>query len=323
MTLRVRAPMGPRLTRPSRARPLLSVATIACVGACSAPDISTELDTAATFVAQVSEETQGDLLPVAAAELATAQEQRLADGKAIYALDGECDLAELERVGATASACRLDSLAELPTTPSATVVLETLALLNGYFIGLNALLSSEAPERIETNAAALTAALQADGAERIAAFAAISAALDGRDEAPARVLGFLARQQQRAGLRQAIRAADPVIRTLTNASAAYYRAQDTQILAANDALLRASIAVNEAQLAGDIAALRAASVQLQERHAAFVAIEAASPAGQFWRVRDLHAALLDRINRPTSAEAILNLVTELEAVLGAVKEEDT
>lgn len=220
MTLRVRAPMRPRMTRPSRARPWLSVATIACVGACSAPDISTELDAAATFVAQVSEETQGDLLPVAAAELATAQEQRLSAGKAIYALDGECDLAELERVGATASACQLDSLAELPTTPSATVVLETLALLDGYFTGLNALLSSDAPERIETNAAALTAALQADGAERIAAFAAISAALDGQDEAPAQVLGFLARQQQRAGLRRAIRAADPVIRTLTDASAA-------------------------------------------------------------------------------------------------------
>lgn len=94
-------------------------------------------------------------------------------------------------------------------------------------------------------------------------------------------------------------------------------------MAANDALLRASIAVNEAQLAGDIAALRAASVQLQERHAAFVVVEAASSAGQFWRVRDLHAALLDRINRPTSAEAILNLVTELEAVLNALKEEET
>lgn len=300
-------------------RAIVGPVLICAATACTRPDISVEIAAADTLLARLSESTGPTLSAAADLELDMAETDLMQAGLAVLQLEGPCDLTTTEAQGLAETECRLVSAVTLPDAATAHTTIAAIAALRGYIAALAALANSDSPAAVETNAAALTAALGEDGAERIAAFRALSGQLEGREQALATSLGFLARQRQAAGIRRAVRDADPVVDTLVTATVAYFRSVDTEIAPRFEALLEVADRAADPETLSDISRNRAATSDLRVAYAAFRAAEAASPVADLLAFRGLHAALQARLLGRPSAEEILNLVTELQSVLAAIE----
>jgi hypothetical protein len=287
--------------------------------ACTRPDVTAEIAAADTLLTQIDTDLRPALTVAAAAELRAAEMALMMSNQQVVSLEGPCDLGLMEVEVVARLDCRLETAANLPATPNATTTLEILTTLRGYLAGLNALATSKSPAAIQTNAAALTAALSEEGADRIAAFRSLAAVFENRDQALAETLGFVARQRQAAGLRRAIQTAHPLIEELVEGAVAYFRTASTEIDVRHNDLLIASDRVADARIIANPAENRRATDALRAAYAAYRSAEAASPIADLIAFRDLHGALRDRITGATSLDEILALVTELQTVLDAIE----
>lgn len=299
---------------------LITGAAVLCmVTGCTRPDVSLEIAAAHALLAELSESTRPTLTAAAELELHAAETELMRAGLEALSLEGECDLEATETAGAAEIDCRLVSNATLPDTATAHTTLAAISALRGYIASLSVLANSDSPEAVETNAATLAAALNEDGAERIAAFRALSERFEGREQTLAVPLGFLARQRQAEGIRRVVRDADPVVHELVSAAVAYFRNTDVEIAPRFDALLQAADRAADPNTLADMSRNRTATADLRAAHAAFRAAEAASPVTDLLAFRDLHMALYARLSRRPNAEEILDLVTELQEVLAAIE----
>ena len=298
-----------------------SVALMALSTACTQPDVSAEITAASTLLEEVDTRLRPSLEAVAASELATAEAALMQAEQQVISLEGPCDLAALEELMEARLDCRLVNNAVLPDTASATTTLEAITVMRSYLAALKALATSESPAAVQANAEALSAALSKNGAERVAVFRSLATVFEGRDQALAEPLGFLARQRQAAGLRRAVREADSVVAELTAAAVAYYRLEDVEIARRYEELLLAADHADDSGVLADPAANRRATDVLRSAYAAYRAAEAASPVSDFIAFRRLHKALHDRLLGLATPEEALALVTELQTVLTAIEGE--
>ena len=293
------------------------------LASCTVPDVSPEVAEAGTLLAATDARLRPALTPLAANELAAAEEAFMREGKTILALDGTCHYDEARQSGVVVTDCALTEFARPDKgAVNATSTLDALDAMAGYFAALAALASSQSSDEVAARTAGLIDALAAldhdgnpDGLRRAAQGAAT------RKDLVVRTAGFLAARYRIAALRKVVRRADPVFGRMVPVAAAYLDTLPGGLPAAQVRLEDAEEAMALAPTAG-VAAHRAAAVELRAALAAFRAAEAASPANRLLLLRRLHAGLLKRLSGARSAEDLLATLEDIKAIVDLTEKGD-
>jgi hypothetical protein len=292
--------------------------------ACAAPEVAPEIGQASALLAETDKGVRPTLEPIAAAELAAAEDAAMQTGDTVLALDGTCNFAEARDAGNAVTDCVLVEFARPDKGPvNATTVLDALETMDNYFVALAALASSESSDEVAARSAALVDALgQLNQGNRSPALARIAGAATERKDLLVRTAGFLASRYRVAALRKVVRRADPVLGRLVLIAAAYLDQGPDGMPAAQMRLEDAEEEVALASGSGDVARHRRAVAELRAAFASFKAVEASSPANRLYLLRQFHAELLERLSGPQSAEEFLTTIEEIKAIADLANQGD-
>lgn len=296
-------------------RAVLIVAGV--LAACSVPDVQPNVTAAAELLAVTEGTVRPGLEPLAAAELAEAEDAAMRDGRVIVGLDGTCHYDEAREAGEVTTDCSLIAFARPDDgAVNATTTLDALDVMAAYFTALGALASAESSDEVRARTAALMKALGDLGeGNDSAALDRIAAGAKDRAELVTRTAGFLAAQARIAALRRVVRKADPVIARIVAPAAAFLDQQPGNLPDAQDRLDQAEAGYIAAAGSGNVAEHRAAAADLRDAFAAFKRAEAASPANRLLLLRRFHAELLDRLTSGGEPEDLLSVAEEIKAIV--------
>ncbi len=297
-------------------RPALPLAVVLGLAACTVPNVSPGIDAAKTLLSTTDTDLRPKLAPVAAQELARAEQDYVAQGKAIVELLGTCRYEDARTNGMILPDCHLVQSALPDHGPvNATEVLEALDVLSNYFTALAAIASADSSDAVATQTGAVIDALSklgsgsgSSGLAKIAAFAAAN-----KDQAVTSV-GFLAAQYRVAALRRVVRKADPVIDALVQGAVLYLDARPGGLVAAEQNMTRAERAMTTAAVAHDAAGQTRAAQDLRTTFAAFHQAAATDPANRLLLLRKLHGDLLHGLTGPQSAEDYLTTLEQIRKI---------
>lgn len=296
-----------------RSAPILT--SLVAIG-CTSPDLRPGIKEATALLAETDNQIRPMLEPLAAAELAAAEEAAMQRGEIILMLEGSCNYADARDAGQARTDCALVEIARPDKgAVNATTMLDALDAMSAYFVALDALASSESADEVAARTAALMEALtQLDDTSRSPALARIAATAADHKDLVSRSSGFLANQYRIAALRRVVRRADPIFGQLVPIAAAYLDQAPDGMPIAQMRLEAAEENMTLASGAGSVARHRAAAAELRAAFAAFKIAEAKSPANRLILLRKFHADLLDRLTGPQSAEDLLTTIEDIKAI---------
>ena len=284
----------------------------AILAACTTPDLGPGIGEATRLLAATDRELRPVLSPLAAAELAAAEEAAMRRGDLVLGFEGDSDPYAARDEGKVLSECRLVEHARPLDGPvNATQTLLALDTLGAYYAALAALAASNAPDEIAARSAALIDGL--NGLSKDLGSGAF-AGLGARRDLIGRSSGFVANQARTAAIRKVVRKADPVIGDLTALAVAWLDELPGGVPEAQAAFVDARGRLLEATEARNLAAQRDATQSLRKAHAALLKAEAASPANPLLMLRKLHGDLARRLSRPGSADDFLKTLAEIRAI---------
>lgn len=288
--------------------------------ACSVPDLSPNIAEAVQLLADTDRQLRPALTPVAAAELAAAEEAMMRNGQQVLGFGGNCDAIATRAEGGVVSECRLVERALPVTGPvNTTQALRALDVLGGYFAAIGALAAAESSDEVAARSGTLLDALAALGnGGGPDAFVGLGA----RRDLIVRSTSFVAAQYRIAALHRVVRRADPVIGEMTDIAVAWLDDLPGGVPEAQAALLDARDALATATEARNLPAQRSATAELRAAHARFRKAEAESPANRLLLLRKLHAGLRNRLEHPQSAKELLATLEEIKAITELAKKED-
>jgi hypothetical protein len=286
---------------------------------CAAPDMTPAIDEARLLLADTNTSLQPAIAPVAAAELAAAEQAAMAEGKVILDLAGDCDFEVARANGRMVSDCTLVENARPTTGPvNATQVLDAMDALETYFAALGALADARTSAEVGARTKALLDAVgKLDAGKGADGLARIAAAARERSELVGGVAGFVANQARAKALRRVVRRADPVIGRMAEIAAAWLDTQPGNMPAAQEQLLAAQEALI---LASNPAARATAASELRAAFAAFRKAEAASPATRILLLRRMHAAIAAGPSGVDGFEAVLETLEDIRALIDLAEE---
>lgn len=293
-------------------------ALIVLVG-CAAPDMSPAIKEARLLLADTDKSLRPAIAPVAAAELAAAEQAAMAEGKVILDLAGDCDVEVARASGRMVSDCSLIENARPITGPvNATQVLDAMNALDAYFAALAALADARTSAEVGVRTKALLDAVgKLDAGKGSDSLARIAAAAREKSELVGGVAGFVANQARAQALRRVVRRADPVIGRMADIAAAWLDTQPGNLPDAQARLLDAQEALI---LASTPAARAAAARDLRAAFAAFRKAEAVSPATRILLLRRMHAAIAAQPSGIDGFEAVLETLEDIRALIDLAEE---
>lgn len=304
-----------RIACPAPARLPCALAAVASLMGCTTPpELTAQIEDAQMVLADTNQVLEPRLAALAVQELQAAEAAAAQRGDLMIDLTGDCVLASID-LAIDVSDCMVVSNVVPDEGPlNATQTRNAFAALVSYFAVLHDLTTTQAPADIRMQGDAVVAALQefnanarSDTLDRLAADAA------RYGPATAAGLGFLAEQARVAALRRTLRRADPVIEELVRGMQPLLQELGDPIADRRQAVTDTYFAVTEATASNNADALLQATAQLREAVSAMREAEAASLVRRLYLLRDLNAAMLDRLSRRPS-------LTELEQITGQIAE---
>ncbi|MEM1078666.1 MAG: hypothetical protein AAGI09_09090 [Pseudomonadota bacterium] len=294
---------------------ILLVGALLCT-ACTSVAVDEEIKSAKSLLAETSKALEPTLKPAAEAEFAQARGAMIRAGEPIARLENCKD----SNAYLLTPDCRLVSKVVVsPDQPvNATQVRQLLVAMDLYLDGIAQIATSEDSAKINEATSALTASLVGAKTDGLSAFAPLAGVFEGRQDAVASALGFLAEQARISSLKRIVGDADKVWNSELPIAAAYFPESDAMITARSQLLLDEKAA--EALLRrGDEAAYDIAMRALQEDYDAVIKLQRTSPAYAFFLLRRVHGDLAAKLNGNASPQDVLQTLREIEAILTGLK----
>ncbi|WP_147114698.1 hypothetical protein [Tateyamaria sp. syn59] len=291
----------------------------AALAGCTTPDVTSNIETAQTLTRELQKPLQASLAQRAAADRQAAEEALIARNKAVLDLSG-CDPLDDIDPDAQMPDCRLISFAD-PTLGdvNAYSVLEFVDLLDGYFAALANLATSTTADSIQTQSAALLAALETTGQGRSDALGKL-ADFGARNKGTVPALsGFAANQYRTTALRRVVAKAHPVIVEGVTFASVYFDGEDSSMRKAQDRLLLAWQQADDAVRNKDPIAHRAAVKAMKSAHTEFRNEQGKSPATALKALARHHALLLDHLNGTRNSAEVLQTLSQIDEILTALR----
>lgn len=307
-------------------RRILMVAFVAIgLGACSTPDLKSELGSFGQAVGTVT----GDVRPILerdlAAEMATRRDSAVRDGKAFYTLPQDCLGQHLISETFEQFDCTMSELRGPGAQPTDTAKMLTLLNLTGaYFEALSELALSDSPQKIKASATEIAKTITAVAAT----LGGSGVIVGGAAEFAALSIGLAAEQYRSNVVRSAVRNMDPLLRRAVVELTKHLIRRSSPVGVAGagdetrdplvDALTGLRSAHMDAERRPDD---RAAVLALEDAYIRFVEVEPKSPVIRLHQIAKTHGALARRVETTATAEEIIAFADRLESLITLLKTE--
>jgi len=293
---------------------------LALLAACAAPDVTQDIAASRALLTAIQRDTGPALTRTASAEFRAAEDELIRQDEPVVELLQGCDPYATLPIGAIVQACRLASTLPAPSGVNARTTQDLLSVLDTYLEALTRLATATDVDAARKQASALVDAFGTPDPGRPEAFEALATEMRARRSLIVETTGFVLDQVRLAGLRRAIRRADPVIQAAIPDAAAYMASLDPALERADETRIRAIEAVETARIAGDHRAHRRAVDQLRTAQASFVAALERSPAARLRAFAHAHAQLERAAAHPGTLPRIVSLLEQLRALYDAAGE---
>lgn len=292
-----------------------------CLGACTAPDLTTEIGEGRKLLAEIRASTKPLLEPLAATEKINADNRLILANKTVVELLGDCDTISARDTPQVVTDCTLNERSNPQSgAVNASATLEFLKILDAYLAGLERIATAKSIDDVKGQATALVNAFGKANDKRPAAFEKLGGFVRAREKIIVQGANFLLDQVRISHLRRVVRTADPILSQGFAIAAAYLETLPPDLLQANKELLDAEESMGNALIGGQPELHREAIETFRIKHAAFKATEAKSPLIKILLLRNLHSALKDRLSNAGSLEEIVTLLEQIRALSDAAQQ---
>ena len=284
--------------------------------ACTAPTLGPQIKDARVILDATVKETGPSLRAEVLKERNTAERLAADNRDVLLSLPTGC----LARISVDlrndVSNCRLISHASPPESPvSATQVQLALTFMADYFAVLQDLASEESAAGVKASASSLVTALgqfKASGSTQ--ALSSLSRQVERNGPVFVASAGFVANQYRITALRKIMRQADPVLEELVRGIHPVLLDLGDPISDRRDAVIEATGRLDLARTSGTVNQQINAAAALRRSVAEMHVAEAKSPIRHLYLVRDLHGAMLARLNGNPSLDELTALTNTLSEI---------
>jgi hypothetical protein len=261
---------------------------------------------------------EADLLSRTEAEETAAQRAAIASGKEVYDIPDTCIAVASMTPDTSFSDCKLVPLNTAPVAPgSAKAMLAYVQTVRTYAVTLDALATSDAPQKVGASFGEFLGALAGLAAVR-PEFDALKQAVNKTKAPLTSLAGQLAEAQRTRLIRNLVRDAGPGLDEIIDRLIAY-RDPDDGLSDATEDLTLAYGRLEDARRSGNRAAY-ASSVRAYET--SFAVLQSrmrSSDAGRLALIRDAQTALRERLAQPGELDSYVKLIETIKALSDALQ----